>query len=49
MELLPFSSRNSVHDVIRIDLGDRLFPETDGGNFHQMDFRGELYEKLKEE
>lgn len=48
MELLPFSSRNSVHDVIRIDLGDKLFEETYGGKFHQLDFRGELYEKIKE-
>ena len=49
MELLPFSSRSSVHDVIRIDLGDKLFAETAGGDFHQMDFRGELYEKTKSE
>lgn len=48
MELLPFSSRNSVHDVIRIDLGDKLFEETSGGDFHQMDFRGELYDKMKD-
>lgn len=47
MELLPFSDRNSVHDVIRIDLGDKLFEETADGDFHQMDFRGELYEKMK--
>ena len=49
MELLPFSGRNSVHDVIRIDLGDKLFEETTGGDFHQIDFRGELYEKMKGE
>ena len=49
MELLPFSSRNSVHDVIRIDLGDKLFEETANGNFHQMDFRGELYDKMQGE
>ena len=44
MELLPISSRTSVHDVIRIDLGRYLTPETENGNFHHADLRGELYE-----
>lgn len=46
MELLPISGRCSVHKTARVDLGDKLFAETAGGKFHQMDFRGELYEQI---
>ncbi len=45
MELLPISSRTSVHDVVRIDLGRRLLSETEDGEFHHADLRGELYEE----
>lgn len=45
MDLLPISQRNSVHDVVRIDLGRKLFPETEKMTFHKADLRGELYEK----
>lgn len=48
MELLPVQDRNSVHDVVRIDLGQCLFPETmHDPKFRDVDLRGELFEKMK--
>lgn len=48
MELLPVHERTSVHDVVRIDLGQCLFPETmHDPKFRDVDLRGELYEKIK--
>ena len=48
MELLPISARASVHDVIRIDLGQNLFAETaHDKRFRDVDLRGELFEKEK--
>ena len=44
MELLPVSQRTSVHDVIRIDLGEYLTKDSVGKGFHQADLRGELFE-----
>lgn len=45
MELLPVSQRQSVHDVVRIDLGQYMFDETmHDKNFRDVDLRGELYE-----
>ncbi|MCD8119013.1 MAG: LicD family protein [Lachnospiraceae bacterium] len=47
MELLPLSDRKSVHDVVRIDLGQNLFDETmHDPRFRQADVRGELFEKI---
>lgn len=49
MELLPVSGRKSVHDVVRIDLGQNLFDETMHDNaFRDVDLRGELYETYKQ-
>lgn len=49
MELLPVSSRKSVHDVVRIDLGQNLFDETaHDPAFRDVDLRGELYERKKD-
>jgi len=46
MELLPVSNRKSVHDVVRIDLGQNLFDETAHDSaFRDVDLRGELFEK----
>lgn len=48
MELLPVSGRKSVHDVVRIDLGQTMFPETmRDPAFRDVDLRGELYETTK--
>ncbi len=48
MELLPVSSRKSVHDVVRIDLGQNLFDETTHDPaFRDVDLRGELFETYK--
>lgn len=48
MELLPVVDRTSVHDVVRIDLGQCLFPETmHDPKFRDVDLRGELFEKMK--
>lgn len=48
MELLPLSGRKSVHDVVRIDLGQNLFEETKHDKrFRDVDLRGELYETYK--
>lgn len=48
MELLPVSSRKSVHDVVRIDLGQNLFEETaHSPEFRNVDLRGELFETYK--
>lgn len=45
MELLPVSGRKSVHDVVRIDLGQTMFPETmHDPAFRDVDLRGELFE-----
>lgn len=45
MQLLPVSGRKSVHDVVRIDLGQTLFPETmHDPAFRDVDLRGELFE-----
>ena len=45
MELLPIEARKSVHDVVRIDLGQNLFNETKhDSRFRDVDLRGELYE-----
>lgn len=47
MELLPLAGRKSVHDVIRIDLGQNLFDETKhDAAFRNVDLRGELFEHL---
>lgn len=49
MELLPVSGRKSVHDVVRIDLGQTMFPETvHDPKFRNVDLRGELYETYNE-
>ncbi len=49
MDLLPVSSRKSVHDVVRIDLGQTMFPETmHDPRFRDVDLRGELYETYKD-
>lgn len=49
MSLLPVSDRTSVHDVVRIDLGQNLFEETrKDPRFREVDLRGELYEVPKE-
>ena len=49
MQLLPISSRTSVHDVIRIDLGKYIVPTgKDYKGLHVVDLRGELYEKYGE-
>ena len=49
MELLPVSGRRSVHDVVRIDLGQNLFPETaHDPAFRDVDLRGELFETYKD-
>ena len=48
MELLPLSGRKSVHDVVRIDLGQNLFEETrHDKRFRDVDLRGELFEVYK--
>ncbi len=48
MELLPVSGRKSVHDVVRIDLGQTMFPETmHDSRFRDVDLRGELFETYK--
>lgn len=45
MELLPVSGRKSVHDVVRIDLGQTMFAETmHDPAFRDVDLRGELFE-----
>lgn len=45
MDLLPLSGRKSVHDVVRIDLGQYLFDETKHDPaFRDVDLRGELFE-----
>ncbi len=49
MDLLPVSGRKSVHDVVRIDLGQTMFPETmHDSRFRNVDLRGELFETYKE-
>lgn len=49
MSLLPVTDRISVHDVVRIDLGQNLFEETrKDPRFRDVDLRGELYEVPKE-
>lgn len=48
MSLLPVTDRISVHDVVRIDLGQNLFEETrKDPRFRDVDLRGELYEVPK--
>ncbi len=48
MELLPVDGRKSVHDVVRIDIGQNLFDETkNDARFRDVDLRGELYEIYK--
>lgn len=48
MKLLPPGKRQSVHDVVRIDLGQNLFDETrKDKRFRDVDLRGELYETAK--
>lgn len=48
MELLPVDGRKSVHDVVRIDIGQNLFDETKNDpRFRDVDLRGELYEENK--
>lgn len=48
MELLPVDGRKSVHDVVRIDIGQNLFDETKHDpRFRDVDLRGELYEENK--
>lgn len=48
MELLPVSDRTSVHDVVRIDLGQNLFEDTvHDPKFRDVDLRGELFETYK--
>lgn len=48
MELLPIDGRKSVHDVVRIDIGQNLFDETKNDpRFRDVDLRGELYEVSK--
>lgn len=48
MELLPVDGRKSVHDVVRIDIGQNLFDETkNDARFRDVDLRGELYETNK--
>lgn len=45
MELLPVDGRKSVHDVVRIDIGQSMFDETmHDPRFRDVDLRGELYE-----
>ncbi len=47
MSLLPVSARASVHDVVRIDLGQYLFDETKHDpRFRDVDIRGELFEQI---
>lgn len=49
MKLLPITDRISVHDVVRIDLGQNLFEETrKDPRFRDVDLRGELYEVEKQ-
>lgn len=47
MELLPISKRKSVHDVIRIDLGEYLTDGVDKRKLHEIDLRGEFFEKKR--
>ncbi|MBQ8502795.1 MAG: LicD family protein [Clostridia bacterium] len=45
MELLPLSSRNSGHKLLRLDLGKYLFAETENMKAHENNLLGELYEE----
>lgn len=45
MELLPISSRNSGHKLLRLDLGKYLFEETEDTTAHTNHLLGELYEE----
>lgn len=44
MELLPISSRNSGHKLLRLDLGKYLFEETENMAAHENNLKGELFE-----
>ncbi len=44
MELLPLSSRNSGHKLLRLDLGKYLFEETENMAAHENNLKGELFE-----
>ncbi len=44
MELLPLSSRNSGHKLLRLDLGKYLLEETENMNAHTNNLLGELFE-----
>lgn len=43
MEWLPLSGRKSVHDVVRIDLGEYI--TEDATRYRNVDIRGELFEE----
>lgn len=43
MNLLPYSSRNSGHTLVRLDLGKYLFKTTENQDVSKNDLQGELY------
>ncbi len=45
MELLPISSRNSGHKLLRLDLGKYLYEKTENMQAHENNLVGELFEK----
>lgn len=45
MELLPLSSRNSGHKLLKLDLGKYLYADTEKAQAHSNHLLGEIYEE----
>ena len=45
MELLPLSSRNSGHKLLKLDLGKYLFADTEKSEAHSNNLLGEMFEE----
>ena len=45
MELLPLSSRNSGHKLLKLDLGKYLYADTEKSTAHSNNLLGEMYEE----
>ena len=45
MELLPLSSRNSGHKLLKLDLGKYLFADTEKSEAHANHLLGEMFEE----
>ena len=45
MELLPLSSRNSGHKLLKLYLGKYLFADTEKSEAHSNNLLGEMFEE----